>query len=225
MLNRKDGEKKITAYLSRYSMDDFCKSVTSGLWTFIQRHGEEAAMEWVDFLDDDFVKISSRGSFWSLLTQNRAGAARDLVEKWVPKVNHTGVGHRDDFWMVLAREGGDAFLSNECTFDRAGKVSNTQRQFAELQQKFLSTHGSKHAKVKVDAVAHPAAPRPSWTSRSAAVVQDAAHTAPPAETPFPGRTPVSNNPRCDHFCCAAIFHDFLPLLQLRRRTIPCCNDR
>lgn len=58
--------------------------------------------------------------------------------------------------MVLAREGGDAFLSNQCTFDRAGKVANTQRSFAVLHNKFLLTHGSKHAKVKVAAVAHPA---------------------------------------------------------------------
>ena len=59
--------------------------------------------------------------------------------------------------MVLAREGGDAFLSNQCTFDRAGKVANTQRSFAVLHKKILSTHGSKHyAKVKVAAVAHPA---------------------------------------------------------------------
>jgi hypothetical protein len=42
-------------------MDDFCKSVTGGLWTFIQLHGEEAAMEWVDFLNDDFVNMAVFG--------------------------------------------------------------------------------------------------------------------------------------------------------------------
>ena len=145
MLRRPGGADRITRMKDELGDATFCKVMTGGLWAFIKSHGEDAAMDWMDFLSDnnDLVQISRLDSFWSLLNEDRAGLAAQLVRKWVPKVAHTGVGHDNSFWMVLARPGGEAFILERCTFSTSGGVTNARRSFQELKDQFKETDTSE----------------------------------------------------------------------------------
>jgi len=120
--------------------DTFSETVAGCIWPFITDHGVTAAMAWIDLLGHDVKKISRLSCFWSMVRANRAGMASSLVKKWLPKVRDTAVGHRNAFWMVLGKEGGDAFLTSNCSFLPSGIVTNTRVSFLALQSQFLRAY-------------------------------------------------------------------------------------